>query len=633
MMKFNPVEYAKSHIPPPGHQRTYITAYAIGMMANGAFLPIYVLYLTQIVGISTSKTALAIGIAGLIGLPLTLVAGDLADRLGPRRVVLFGLVGQVAGIASYVFIQGFWSLLAIVMSMNVFAYAYLASEGALLRRIGGDDTVKFRSQVQVLGSIAVTVGAVGAGIGISIGSALAYRTMFLAVAAVYLVVIAITLRIPDYKPLPKPTHAPAPEPDGSAPPESTGQGKPQRWIVLRDKPFIAYAVVSGLMTVSAFVEHQLLPLWIVVFTPAPPWTVALAFVASTAISVVLQMRLSKDVRTTRQGGSALLRAGFMLLLACLVLVQMPYQTPATATILVIAGVAFISIAQIWLISGRFVFEFNLPPAHAQGQYDGFLNTVMTLSITGAPLVLIGFVAERGSVGWVVIGVVFVLLGLTGPSIAAWAERTRPQEEDPTESDGADPLVAVGADPVVAAGTDLVVANVGANAIVGNGGPDPLVANVGASTVAGNGGPDPVLANVGASTVTGNGGPDPVVANVGASTVTANGGPDPVLANVGGNAVVAKAGADPVVASAAANAVAAKTGTDALVARAGTSTIVANAGSTIVANAGTNTIVTNAGMNTVVANAGATIVANAGATIVLNAATIVAQPERTAVDDH
>ena len=174
--------------------------------------------------------------------------------------------------------------------------------------------------------------------------------MFLAVAAVYLVVIAITLRLPDYKPLPKPEQAP--ETDRPAPPDGAEQAKPHRWIVLRDKPFMAYSVVSGLMTVSAFVEHQLLPIWIAVFTPAPRWTIALAFVASTVISVLLQMRLSVGVRTTREAGSSMMRAGILLMLACLTLVEMPYQTPAGATILVVAGVGFISLAQIYLISGR-----------------------------------------------------------------------------------------------------------------------------------------------------------------------------------------------------------------------------------------------------------------------------------------
>jgi MFS family permease len=431
MMTFSPAAYAKSHIPPPGHQRTYLLGYAIAMAANGVFLPIYVLYDTRIIGISNSKTALAIAIAGLVGLPLTLVAGDLADRLGPRRLVLVGLAGQLVGMGSYVFIQGFWSLLAVVMGMNVFAYTYFASEGALMRRIGGADTVTFRNQVQTLGSIGLTVGALGAGVGLSIGTPWAYRTMFLTVSAGYLVVILITLRIPDYKPLPKP--------------ESTEQVKVHRWIVLRDKPFIVYAVVSGCLTMSTFVDNQLLPIWVVVHTSAPRWTVALAFVINTGISILLQMRLSRNVRSIRQGGSALLRCGIALMLGYLVLASMRGHAPWLATVLVIAGVAVVAIAQIWLVSGRFVLEFSLPPAHAQGQYDGFLNTVMTLSITAAPLLLLGVVVGRGFAGWVGLGLFFLLLGLISPAIAAWGERTRPQPVTPaettTELGGPDPIVA------------------------------------------------------------------------------------------------------------------------------------------------------------------------------------------------
>jgi MFS family permease len=417
-MNVSLLAYARSHVPPPGHQRTYIFGYVTAMIANGVFLPIYVLYCTQVVGISYSKTAIAIAIGGLVGLPLTMFAGDLADRLGPRRMVLFGLSGMLAGMGSYVFIQGFWSLLAVVLGTNVFAYTYFASEGALMRRIGGDDTVTFRSQTQALGNLGFAVGALVTGVGLSVGTHWAYRSMFLFTATAYLAVIFITLKIPDYKPLPRP--------------ESTVQARASRWIVLRDKPFIAYALVSGSLMMSVFVDSLLLPVWIVVYTSAPHWTVGLVFLINTGVTVLLQMRLSRNIRSTRQGGLALRRCGVTLMVGYVVLAAMRGNAPWLATVLAIVGVALVAVAQIWMISGRFVLEFNLPPAHAQGQYDGFLNTVISLSITVAPLVLIGVVAARG-LGWIGLGLLFLLLGLISPAVAAWGERTRPQAAPPAQT--------------------------------------------------------------------------------------------------------------------------------------------------------------------------------------------------------
>jgi hypothetical protein len=43
----------------------------------------------------------------------------------------------------------------------------------------------------------------------------------------------------------------------------------------------------------------------------------------------------------------------------------------------------------------------------------------------SPLVLIGLVLSGGRAGFIALGAWFALLGLTGPAVARWGERTRP----------------------------------------------------------------------------------------------------------------------------------------------------------------------------------------------------------------
>jgi hypothetical protein len=41
------------------------------------------------------------------------------------------------------------------------------------------------------------------------------------------------------------------------------------------------------------------------------------------------------------------------------------------------------------------------------------------------VMMIGLVLSLGRAGWIGLGVLFVLLGLGGPAVARWGERTRP----------------------------------------------------------------------------------------------------------------------------------------------------------------------------------------------------------------
>jgi MFS family permease len=412
VINLSPIAFAKSLTPAPGVQRTYALSSFVNALGTGMFMPVYVLYFTRVVDMPKTQLGLAFTISGLLGIPLAIPAGDLADRRGPKRVVVLALLGQAATMVAYLFVRNFWTLLPIDAIMMLFTTVYFAAVGALLRRVGGEDTVTFRSKVRTLANIGISVGLLAAGIGIQLDNAAGYRTLLVANAVSYFLAFAVLLRLPDYPPLPRPEQE---QGDVEAAP---------RWIALRDKAFVAYSLAGGAMSLQNFILEMMIPLWVVAYTVAPGWSVTAAFIINTVLVVLLQVRLSDKVKSIRDGGTALRRAGLSLMVGCLAMSLMRGMPAWSALLLLLVGVLLLSLGEIWYVAGTYAMEYGLPPEYAQGQYQGLAGTVTSLSTAVAPILLLGLAISLGRAGWIGLGMLMLLLGLTGPAIAEWGERTR-----------------------------------------------------------------------------------------------------------------------------------------------------------------------------------------------------------------
>src|SRR3954462_8328051 len=71
----------------------------IDSLTNGLFIPLSLLYLVSRSGASLTQIGVLLSMAGLISLPMPLLAGRLVDRFDVRRVVLAAQILQASGFA------------------------------------------------------------------------------------------------------------------------------------------------------------------------------------------------------------------------------------------------------------------------------------------------------------------------------------------------------------------------------------------------------------------------------------------------------------------------------------------------------------------------------------------------------
>src|SRR5580692_5789282 len=407
MPTLNPVHALKSLVPQSRYERTYLLAALINVYGTGLIITAMTLYGIRVVHLTAARTGLALTIAGLIGLLTAMPVGRLADRRGPRDVYRLVLIFLAAASAGYVFLaHSFVSYLLVAIVDGAAQAASSAASVALLRRVGEENATTFRSQASAVINLGILLGVATAGVAIELNTENAYRALFLGNALSFLIAAALLSRLPKYQPLP-------------------GAREESPFTALRDKPFVAYTLMSGAMYMQYFVPGLLLPVWVVFHTNAPRWSVSAFVIINTVIVVLYQVRVGKTVQTIRQGGIAFRRAGVIFLVSCSAM-GLAAGLPAWAALLVLAAAVIVhTYGEIWDASGMYALDFGLAPPHAQGQYQGLVGMGNFAGQALSPLILIGLVLSAGRLGFVLLGAWFALLGLAAPAVARWGERTRP----------------------------------------------------------------------------------------------------------------------------------------------------------------------------------------------------------------
>jgi MFS family permease len=393
-------------VPEPGARRRLGLATGIYNIGTGMFMTVSVLYFTEGLGLSVTEVGLWLAVAGLIGLFGGVPMGHLADRRGPRGVAALSLVVLALTMVGYIFVTHIWMFVTVTVVEMLATSASRASRGGLIRRVGGEGAAAFRSQLRAIENAGVGVGAVFGGLALGLGSLAAYQALFVLNAATFLIGAWVCARLPHFSPMP--------------PPPGT-----RRLVALRDKPFIAYTVLNGVMSLQYAVITFALPLWIATETSAPRWMVGAVLLVNTVGVVALQVWVGRKVKTVRQGAAAMRVAGLVFLVACgAVAVSADLPAWAAAAVL-LAAVAVHSVGEMCHAAAVFALSFELAPAHAQSEYVGLQDMGLGAAFAVAPAVLGALCLGIGQVGWVLLGGLFVAAGLATVPIVRWAVRSRP----------------------------------------------------------------------------------------------------------------------------------------------------------------------------------------------------------------
>ncbi|MFI5733316.1 MFS transporter [Kribbella sp. NPDC051587] len=400
------LQRARALVPPPGGSRQLVIATLFVSLGFAVYSAASVLYFNRVVGLSTTQVGVALTAAGLVGVPMRIYFGTLADRFGPREVtVVFELLLGCA-LVGLCFVHSYPAVIVALCLISITENGANVVFGALTAGVAGPERrVEVSAYMRSYFNGGFAAGGILAGVLLSLDSRAAYLAAMAGYGVLRIVIGLGRLMLPR---LPR-----------NAKPRAGGTLS-----VLKDVPYFVLGQVVSVYTLCDKILLIGLPLWIVNQTGAPTALMAILLTGSTLIITLFQVRFTRNADSI--DGSAKLQRLALVALAvtCGLLAVSWHRSPVQATILLSLAVVALSIGEMWGAGAAWGLRFELADQEAQGAYSGVFTLGSVLPNVLGPLLVTAGIAYLAWGGWIVMAGLFLLFAVVGGPVVRWTVRTR-----------------------------------------------------------------------------------------------------------------------------------------------------------------------------------------------------------------
>ena len=378
--------------------RRLIAARMVGRAGDGAYYVTAALYFHYVLKAAPLEIGAVLSSAWVIALALTIPAGHLIDRVGPKWAAVWANIVAGVGVGIYLTSR---SVVAFAIGAAIYAICSQTAQGAQAGLLGLVVSPAERSRVRakLVSRVNAALGA-GAGVGgvaIGLGGTVALRVVFAIDAASFVATAALLARLVVARP-------------------DTASDGASMFAVVRDRRFAAVSAINVALVLHLPLIDVALPLYIVTHTAGRHWAIAAIFIVNTTIVVFAQQRVASHIGNMAKAVRALPVAGIALAAACGLYGLAAASLAAwAATAVLLAAAVVMTFGEMIQTASTGEISYAMAPEARHGSYQNFFGSGLSVAEAIGPLALTVLLVDGGPAGWALLGAVFVLASIAmGP---------------------------------------------------------------------------------------------------------------------------------------------------------------------------------------------------------------------------